>query len=196
MFGKKLMLTGALTTVTALVGAAASKDVESRWYLKLEKPDFQPPREAFPVVWPVLYGTIAVASAAVLTRRARERAELAEVKHAESKQPEAKRVESADAPGAEGGHGSKAARPKRKTRGYLGALLANLALNAGWSWVFFRQHDLDAALGTAAGLAVSSTDLARRSGKVHWGLGLLLAPYAAWCWFATLLTGSIRSLNR
>jgi len=158
LFAKKLLGAGALVTATALIGAAASKDAQSRWYRKLRKPDFQPPREAFPVVWPVLYGTIALSSAGVLSAHEGEK--------------------------------------KDRARGYRGALLANLVLNAGWSWTFFKKHDLDLAFGNAVGLAVSSTDLARRAGRVHRGLGLLLLPYAAWCWFATLLTSSIRTLNR
>ncbi|WP_166983005.1 TspO/MBR family protein [Paramicrobacterium fandaimingii] len=178
MFAKKLLGTSVLVTATALTGAAATQDVNSHWYTKLRKPDFQPPAATFPLVWPALYASIALASAAVLVPQAKKRATQ-------------KRRESL---------GVQVTRPDADpasdpARGYRRALLLNLALNAGWSWTFFRQHDLDLALGTATGLAVSSTDLARRAGRVHRGLGWALVPYAAWCWFATALTARIRTLN-
>lgn len=87
-------------------------------------------------------------------------------------------------------------RAARRGRGYLGALLVNLALNAGWSWSFFRWHRLRLAVGVAAALAVSCAGLARRAGAVKPVLGWALAPYAAWCGFATLLSERIRRLNR
>ncbi len=46
--------------------------------------------------------------------------------------------------------------------GYPKALAVNLALNAAWSGVLFRAHALPAATETAAALAASSADLARR----------------------------------
>src|SRR5699024_4042204 len=47
---------------TAAVGSAAT-DPESDWYAELDKPDWQPPGVAFPVVWTALYATIAGATA-------------------------------------------------------------------------------------------------------------------------------------
>src|ERR1700754_1265605 len=45
----------------------------------------------------------------------------------------------------------RAAGRNDKARGYITALGVNLALNAGWSWLFFRFHKLGAsALGDAA----------------------------------------------
>ena len=55
--------TVAATAATALIGSIASRDVDSRWYRKLRKPDFQPPAAVFPVVWTTLYADIAVTSA-------------------------------------------------------------------------------------------------------------------------------------
>lgn len=179
MFGRKLLATSAAVTATAVVGSIASTGVDSDWYRDLAKPDFQPPKQAFPIVWPVLYGSIALASAGVLAVKARKRAT---VKRREEWGARPDAVE--------------AAREDDITRGYRRALLVNLALNAGWSWTFFRRHDLDLALATAGGLAASSTDLVRRAGRVHRGLGWALVPYAAWCGFATALTASIRRLNR
>ena len=78
---------------------------------------------------------------------------------------------------------------------YRRALVVNLALNQAWSWVFFKGHKLGAATVVAALLAGSSIDLARRAGRSGGGKALALAPYAAWCSFATVLTEAIRRRN-
>ena len=53
-------------TATAVAGGLASRPAESAWYQKLKKPPYQPPRQAFPIVWPVLYADIAAVSASTL----------------------------------------------------------------------------------------------------------------------------------
>ena len=62
---KSLLATSAAVTATAVVGGAGA-DYSSRWYKRLDKPSFQPPAAAFPIVWSVLYADVAVSSAAVL----------------------------------------------------------------------------------------------------------------------------------
>lgn len=57
-----LLVSGAAVTATAMAGAAAT-DPESDWYKSLDRPDWQPPAEAFPIVWTALYATIAGAVA-------------------------------------------------------------------------------------------------------------------------------------
>jgi tryptophan-rich sensory protein len=83
-----------------------------------------------------------------------------------------------------------------KARAYMAALGANLALNAGWSWVFFGQRRLGPAVVAAAALAASSADLARRAGDADLKYGAALAPYPAWCTFATVMSADIWRLNR
>jgi translocator protein len=83
-----------------------------------------------------------------------------------------------------------------KARGYIAALGANLVLNAGWSWVFFKRNKLGPSVVAAAALAVSSSDLARRAADADPKLGAALAPYPLWCGFATVLSGDIWRLNR
>lgn len=80
--------------------------------------------------------------------------------------------------------------------GLARALVANLAVNAGWSWVFFRSHRLAAAPVIAALLSVSSIDLTVRVGRVDRFAGRALAPYPAWCLFATVLSAAIWKNNR
>lgn len=86
--------------------------------------------------------------------------------------------------------------PESDRAAYGRALAVNLVLNAGWSWVFFRAHRLALAPVVAAGLAVSSADLTRRTAAAHRGAGAVMAPYPAWCSFATLLSGAIWWRNR
>ncbi|HYO04979.1 MAG TPA: TspO/MBR family protein [Mycobacterium sp.] len=57
---------GAAAATAVLGGLATGPAVQSNWYQKLRKPSFQPPRQAFPIVWPLLYADIAVVSAATI----------------------------------------------------------------------------------------------------------------------------------
>ena len=66
MRAKTLVSTVGAVFVTALVGGLASRPAESTWYARLKKPSFQPPRQAFPIVWPILYADIAAVSASTL----------------------------------------------------------------------------------------------------------------------------------
>ena len=57
---------GAAFLTAAVGGLASGPAVESDWYERLRKPSFQPPRQVFPIVWPLLYADIAVVSAATV----------------------------------------------------------------------------------------------------------------------------------
>ena len=81
-------------------------------------------------------------------------------------------------------------------RRYVAALGANLIINAGWSWLFFRYHRLGASALGAAVLAVSTADLVRRTAQADPRAGLALSPYAVWCTFATFLATHVWRLNR
>ena len=52
------LLTSAMTGAAALLGSLATKP-DDAWYRALDKPDWQPPGYAFPLVWTPLYGLIA-----------------------------------------------------------------------------------------------------------------------------------------
>lgn len=62
---RNLALTSGLVAATAAAGSLATEP-EGGWYRHLDKPSWQPPPVAFPVVWTTLYADIAVTSAAVL----------------------------------------------------------------------------------------------------------------------------------
>jgi tryptophan-rich sensory protein len=89
---------------------------------------------------------------------------------------------------------SRQGRPAER-RNLIGALAVNLALNTGWSWLFFRGHRPWLAAAECAVLTVSSTDLVRRVGVADRRAGFALAPYPAWCAFATALTVAIARRN-
>lgn len=82
-----------------------------------------------------------------------------------------------------------------KPSSYTRVLLGNLGLNAGWSWVFWRVRRPWWAAAEAAALTASSADLVRRTARVHPRAGLALAPYVAWCAFATTLSIAIARHN-
>lgn len=83
-----------------------------------------------------------------------------------------------------------------EARRYWAAVGLNLALNAGWSWAFWRSRRLPVASVWAGALAASSIDLARRSGAAGPVHRRALTPYAVWCSFATVLTTEIWRRNR
>ena len=90
----------------------------------------------------------------------------------------------------------RAAGRHTEARNYIVALTANLILNAGWSWLFFKYQKLGASAIGAVVLAASSADLTRRTAAVDARLGAALLPYPLWCSFATLMSGHIWVLNR
>jgi tryptophan-rich sensory protein len=65
---RRIVLTGALTAVAAGVGFLGTRP-DSPWYRSIERPPWEPPAAAFPLVWTPLYGLIAWG-----TGRAAERA--------------------------------------------------------------------------------------------------------------------------
>jgi len=77
----------------------------------------------------------------------------------------------------------------------LGLFMAQLALNLAWTWIFFRQHAIGAALIEISVLlvAIGATTLAL--GRVELGAGWLMAPYLAWVSFATALNAAFWRLN-
>ena len=68
---RNLAIAAAATVTSAALGTLAT-DPQSRWYRRLDKPTWQPPAIAFPIVWTALYADIALASAATQTTLERE----------------------------------------------------------------------------------------------------------------------------
>lgn len=59
---RPLALTSALTAAAAAIGGRGTSP-DSAWYRSIDKPSWEPPGIAFPLVWTPLYGTIAWATA-------------------------------------------------------------------------------------------------------------------------------------
>jgi benzodiazapine receptor len=78
---------------------------------------------------------------------------------------------------------------------YRRALAANLILNAGWNWLFFRMHRPWLAAAECAALTASSADLVRRTARSEPRAAAALAPYPLWCAFATALTVALARRN-
>jgi translocator protein len=77
----------------------------------------------------------------------------------------------------------------------LTLFLLQLALNFAWSWIFFRQHAIGAALLEVvilwAAIAATTAVFARATPTAAW----LMAPYLAWVSFASVLNGAFWRLN-
>ncbi|RNE64192.1 TspO/MBR family protein [Cryobacterium tepidiphilum] len=166
MFLKSLVVTGTLTAAAATAGSLATTGAVKSRWYQTLR---KPAIQPPPAAFPVVWSTLYADIALASASVLADGAKLA-----------------TDAP-------TPAENP---ARGYLGALAVNLALNAAWSWCFFRMRNLPLSVGVAGGLALSSVGLARRAGRVKPALGWLLAPYAAWCAFATVLSARVAALNK
>lgn len=62
-------IVAAVGATAAIGGLATAPAVESRWYRRLRKPDWQPPGAVFGPVWSVLYALIAASMLDVRRRR-------------------------------------------------------------------------------------------------------------------------------
>ena len=94
-----------------------------------------------------------------------------------------------------GGRAVARAEDPVQRRRYVRAYGANLALNAGWTWVFFRGRAPALALAETVLLEASTVDLVRRTWRLDRPGGAALVPYAAWVAFATALTAELVRRN-
>jgi benzodiazapine receptor len=78
----------------------------------------------------------------------------------------------------------------------VGVFGLQLALNAGWSWLFFVKHDLALAAIEVACLWLAIVATIVTFGLVRRRAAALLIPYLAWVSFASALTVAIWQLNR
>lgn len=70
-----------------------------------------------------------------------------------------------------------------------------LALNFAWSFIFFRAHEIGAALADIVALLILVLWTALSFAKRDRIAGLLFVPYLLWVSFATLLNAAIWELN-
>ncbi len=88
--------------------------------------------------------------------------------------------------------GSRSTEPPRA---YAAVLLANLALNALWCWLFFGIRRPDLGLAEIVVLWFTCVALVVLAARVSTPAAVLLAPYAAWVAFAGFLNWRIVALN-
>jgi tryptophan-rich sensory protein len=83
----------------------------------------------------------------------------------------------------------------RRRRLVLVLFAANLALNLGWTWIFFQAHAPVAAGIEIVVLLATTVALIRLLWPANRAAALALVPYAGWLAFATALTWAIAAQN-
>jgi tryptophan-rich sensory protein len=86
--------------------------------------------------------------------------------------------------------------PPEERAGLVALTAANLTVNAGWNWAFFRAKSPAGGLAVIAVLNGLDAALVRRARQVDGRAAAVLVPYAAWVGFATALNASIWRRNR
>ena len=147
-----LMAFVAVNVLAAMSGAVFKPD---QWYDDLSKPSWNPPKWAFPVVWTIIFGMIALAGWTAYQ--------------------------------AAGGLGGA---PWAFT--FYGI---QLALNAGWSAVFFGMKRPDLALIEVGFMFTAILVTVILFFQVSVVAGLLMLPYLAWTGLAARLNAKIIELN-
>lgn len=156
------------------VGGALTAGSVGTWYRTIRRPAWNPPDWLFGPVWTLLYLMMGV-SAWLVRRGMRESPARLGTGPAELSTDPAK----LDA-----------------GRAALVAWTAQLALNVGWSAVFFGRRDIAGGLGTIAVLWAAIATTVGLTGRVSRRAALLLLPYLAWTSFAALLNYRIWQLNQ
>lgn len=86
--------------------------------------------------------------------------------------------------------------PPSSTRSWALAIFAvQLTLNLTWSWIFFRQHAIGAALAEVVGLWIAIATSVVLFARVAPAAAWLMVPYLAWVTFATALNAAFWRLN-
>lgn len=85
--------------------------------------------------------------------------------------------------------------PSAARRTAIGLFLAQLALNAIWSPVFFGLHAIHAGLVIIAALVILLALALRAVFPLDRSAGWLLVPYLAWVCYASTLNAGIAVLN-
>jgi len=85
--------------------------------------------------------------------------------------------------------------PARRRR--LAALAgADLAVNAGWCWAFFRVRRPSTSVAVIVVLDALNLALLLAAARRETRAAVVLSPYVAWCAFATVLNADIAVRNR
>jgi len=85
--------------------------------------------------------------------------------------------------------------PSARRTTALTLFMVQLALNLGWSPIFFAGHDIGLAKIVIFIMALAAAYVARQFYRLRRIAGLLMLPYLAWLVFAGALNWSIETLN-
>ena len=78
---------------------------------------------------------------------------------------------------------------------YAAVLAGNLALNAGWCWLFFGLRRPDLALAEIVALWITCVALVVLAARPSAAAAAMLGPYAAWVAFAGFLNWNVVQSN-
>ena len=84
---------------------------------------------------------------------------------------------------------------KTKVRSTTVLIIAHMAANLSWTFLFFKLHSPLAAFADIIFLDLSLIIMIRRIGRANRTAGLLLVPYLLWILFATYLNYGFYLLN-
>lgn len=87
-------------------------------------------------------------------------------------------------------------RPAEARRFAIGLFGLQLALNFGWSWIFFVEHEIGLAVAEVLALWLAIAATAVAFGRIAPAAGALLVPYLAWVTFAAALNFAVWRRNR
>jgi translocator protein len=147
--------TGSLVTVSKISG----------WYAGLNKPWFTPPRQVFPVVWPLLYLLLTISFWRVLRSESGNPAE------------------------------AMPARENKARNIAILVFFVQLIFNIAWSLAFFGAENPGAGVVMAAGLVLAVLAMILAFRRVDRFAGLLQWPYLGWVSFAFVLNFTIWRMN-
>jgi tryptophan-rich sensory protein len=77
----------------------------------------------------------------------------------------------------------------------MGVWIANLVLNAAWSWLMFGRHRIDLALLDALGMLATIAMFISLAQSISTLAAALFVPYLLWVAFATALNYAIYQRN-
>jgi tryptophan-rich sensory protein len=86
-------------------------------------------------------------------------------------------------------------RGRAAVRAALLLFLVQLALNLGWSWIFFARRDVRGALAEIVALEAAIAATAVSFARLDRLAAALLVPYLGWTAFATVLNAEIARRN-